>query len=156
MAYPVHHVFGQVLNATVSTQPIAQCFLVRCKETNSHMFFMYLLQKNTSVQLTVISTKKTIHETPNILWYLIPFPLILKPYFISISYKGLNNININIRRNVNSVMLSNVLVLHHIAYSLIPMWNICPVSDPDTMLYIGANSPDQTCFLTHKPSITSE
>ena len=79
-------------------------------------------------------------------WYLIPSPLILKPYFISISYKGLKNSNI--RRNVNSVMFSNVFVLHHIAYSLITMWNICPVSD--------ANSPDQTCFLTHKPSLTSE
>ena len=46
-------------------------------------------------------------------------------------------------------MFSNVFVLHHIAYSLITMWNICPVSD--------ANSPDQTCFLTHKPSlVTSE
>ena len=66
-------------------------------------------------------------------WYLIPSPLILKPYFISISYKGLKNSNI--RRNVNSVMFSNVFVLHHIAYSLITMWNICPVSDPDTMLF---------------------
>ena len=70
------------------------------------------------------------------LWYLIPSPLILKPYFISISYKGLKNSNI--RRNVNSVMFSNVLcyTILHIhslpcetsVLSLTPILLIKPVS----------------------------
>ena len=85
-------------------------------------------------------------------WYLIPLPLILKPYFISISYKGLKHPNI--RRNVNSVMFSNVFVLHHI-HSLPCETSVLSLTL--TPCYFGTNSPNHTCFLTHNPSlVTSE
>ena len=96
--------------------------------------------------------KKKNMKLQTFLWYLIPFPLILKPYFISISYKGLKHSNIS--RNVNSFMFSNVFVLHHI-HSLPCETSVLSLTL--TPRYFGANSPDQTCFLTHKPSlVTSE
>ena len=90
------------------------------------------------------------HRLVKITWNHRTLPLILKPYFISISYKGLKHSNI--RRNVNSVMFSNVFVLHHI-HSLPCETSVLSL----TPRYFGDNSPDQTCFLTHKPSlVTSE